>query len=143
MILTENHGPLILSSNYWGSEMERANKRYVSVDAGAVRLLMPASLRHEIEEMRSAQYVVLSRGPWPNAGLPDAVEFLFEDGTDSPFAIQLSPESFEMIPAEPPEGREWVLSVWDLKKGKAHKALERRCHWRRVPKIPWLKPWGE
>jgi hypothetical protein len=28
-----------------------------------------------------------------------------------------------------------------MKRGQPHKALERRCLWRRVPNIPWLKPW--
>lgn len=139
MIETVNHGALIVSSTYWGSEMERAGKRYCSVNAGAIRLLMPASLRAEVEEMRTSKQVILSRGPWPANGLPEAVELLFDDGSDSPFVIHLSPESFDLLPAKPAAGREWVLSVWDRKKGRAHKALERPCHWRRVPVIPWLK----
>jgi hypothetical protein len=70
------------------------------------------------------------------------VEILFDDGTDSPFALHLSPESFDLLPAEPPAGREWVLTVWELQQGTPQRALERPCHWRRVPRIPWLKPWG-
>jgi hypothetical protein len=142
-IVTENHGPLILASTYWGSEAEAAGKFWCSVNAGAVRVLVPRTDRQTISECRSARYVILSRGPWPAAGLAEAVELLFEDGTDSPFALHLAPESFDLLPAEPPPGREWVLSLWDLKKDSPHKALERVCHWRRVPKLPWLKPWGE
>jgi hypothetical protein len=78
-------------------------------------------------------------GPLKHAA--EAVEILWEDGSDSPFALHLTPESFDSLPAEPEAGREWIISVWDLKKNKPHKAVERACHWRRVPMIPWLKPW--
>lgn len=141
MIVIVNHGSLIVSSTFWGSEHEKAGKFFVSVNAGAIRVLVPASKRSTIEECRSSQYVVLSRGPWPEAGLPEAVELLFEDGTDEPFSLHLSPESFDFLPAEPPADREWVVSLWDMKKGTPHKALERMCHWRRVEVIPWLEPW--
>lgn len=144
MIVIENHGSLIVATNYWQSEMAQAGKRYVSCNAGAIRILMPATLRPEINEMRTAKVVIVSRGPWPVAGIDEAVEFLFDDGTDSPFALTLTSSSFEFIlPAEPKPGEEWTLTVWDEKKGRPHKALERRCHWRRVEKIPCLKPWDE
>lgn len=140
MIVTDNHGPLIVSSTFWGSEYEQAGKLFVSVNAGAIRVMVPAGLREAINEWRGAKYAILSRGPWPAQGLQEAVEILWEDGSDNPYALHLSPESFDLLPAEPPTGRDWIISAWDLKKGKPHKALERACHWRRVPKIPWLKP---
>lgn len=141
MIETVNHGPLILGSTYWGSEYERTGKLFCSTNAGAVRVLVPRGGRAMIEECRPSRHVVLSRGPWPEMGLDEAVELMFEDGSDAPFAMQLSPESFDLLPAEPEPGREWTVTLWDLKKGKPHRALERRCHWRRVPKIPCLRPW--
>ncbi len=143
MIEIINHGALIVSTNYWQTEMAAAGKYYGSVNAGAVRVLVPASQRANIEDMRAARYVILSRGPWPAKGLPEGVELLFEDLTDSPFALQLAPESFDLLPGEPPPGQEWIVSVWDEKKGRPHKAVERPCYWRRVPRIPWLKPWSD
>lgn len=143
MIEVHNHGPLITSSNFWGSDLDRAGKLFCSVNAGAIRILVPASQRAMIEECRPSRYVVLSRGPWPAQGLPEAVEILFEAGSDNPFVLHLSPSSFDLLPAEPPEGQEWIASLWDLKKGRPHKSLERICHWRRVPQLPWLKPWEE
>jgi hypothetical protein len=135
-----NHGPIITATNYWGSDLERAGKLFVSCNAGAVRVLVPRGHRQMIDECRSCRYVILSRGPWPSEGLPDAVELFFEDGTDSPFALHLSPEPFDLLPDEPPAGREWIITLWELKKGQPHKALERVCYWRRVPQLPWLKP---
>jgi hypothetical protein len=141
LIQIHNHGPLILATNYWQTELAAAGKFYASVNAGAIRLLVPVAQRAAIEDMRAARYVVLSRGPWPAMGLIEAVELLFEDGTEEPYALHLSPESFDLLPAEPPAGQEWLLTVWDDKKGRPHKAIERPCHWRRVPRIPWLRPW--
>lgn len=143
MIVVENHGPLIITSNYWGSDLEAAGKFFVSVNAGAIRVLVPRTARAMIEESRSSKHVILSRGPWPEQRFAEAVEILFEDGTTSPFALHLALESFDNLPGEPPAGREWVLTLWDWKKTKPHKALERVCHWRRVARIPWLRPWGE
>lgn len=142
MLEIHNHGPLVVRTNYWESDMAQAGKFYCSVNAGAIRLLVPQSQRPAIEDMRASTRIVLSRGPWPAMGLPEAVELLFDDGTDAPYALHLSPESFDLLPAEPPTGYEWVLSVWDEKKGRPHKAVERPCHWRRVPRIPWLRPWN-
>jgi hypothetical protein len=143
VIQITNHGPLIASTNYWSLALEEAGKIFCSVNAGAIRVLVPRVHRRIIDDMRTGKHCVLSRGPWPAMNLPDAVEIVWDDGSDDPFALHLSPESFDLLPAAPTEGKEWVCSVWDVKKGRPHKAVERICHWRQVPRLPWLKPWGE
>lgn len=141
-ISVQNHGALVIASNYWESEYAAAGKLFCSVNSGAIRVLVPHGMRHAVEEWRKSKYAILSRGPWPAQRLAEAVEILWEDGTEDPYAVHLSAESFDLLPAEPPAGREWTVSAWDLKKGRPHKALERICHWRRVPEIPWLKEWS-
>jgi len=143
LIETTNRGPLVVASTYWGSEVERAGKFFASCHAGCVRLLVPAARRAAIPAMCAARDVVLSRGPWPAAGLAEAVELLFDDGSDAPLCLYLSPESFDRLPAAPPPGRGWTLSAWDDEEGRPLQVLERPCHWWRVPRLPWLKPWGE
>jgi hypothetical protein len=138
-----NHGPLIVASNYWDSELARAGKLFVSVNAGAIRILLPPASYGALGDMRAAKECVLSRGPWPKEGRTDAIEILFDDDSDQPFALHLTPESFSLLPAEPPAGHEWVVSVWTQKDGKPHKALERLCHWRRVDQVPYMKTWKE
>lgn len=140
-IAISNHGPLILSTNYWQSPLNQSGLFYCSVNAGAIRLLVPGGRTHHINDMRGAKHCILSRGPWPAMSKPDAIELIFDDNSDSPWCLYLTPEAFDMLPAEPPAGQEWVISVWTSKDGKPHKALERVCHWRRVERIPWLKPW--
>lgn len=163
-----NHGPLITSTNYWSSELALTGKLFVSVNAGAIRVMLPPQHYPMLEDMRQGKVCVLSRGPWAllplrsitgamplgyphlddatnaflEARMPEAIEIMWDDGSDAPFALHLTPESFDLLPGEPPPGREWVLTVWTLKDGVPHKALERVCHWRRVERIPCLKAWG-
>lgn len=140
-IRVSNHGPLITSTNYWDSDLARQGKVFVSVNAGAVRVLLPPVRYPDLTDMRQAKYCVLSRGPWPAERRQEAVEIMWEDESQSPYTMHLTPESFDLLPAEPEPGREWICSVWMAKDGQPHKSLERICHWRRVDKIPCLRAW--
>lgn len=141
MIQVSNHGPLITSTNYWNSDLATAGKVFCSVNAGAIRVLMPRSRWGDLNDMRASKYCVLSRGPWPSERKSEAVEIMWEDNSDAPYALHLTPESFDLLPAEPEAGREWICSVWTEKDGRPHKSLERICHWRRVDKIPCMRAW--
>lgn len=141
MIIVNNHGPLITSSNYWTSDLAIGGKVFVSVNAGAIRVLLPRERWGDLNDMRQSKYCVLSRGPWPEQRQQEGIEIMWEDESDSPYCLHLTPESFDLLPSEPAPGREWVLSAWIEKDGHPHKSLERICHWRRVPKIPDLSPW--
>jgi hypothetical protein len=90
--------------------------------------------------MLAAQECVLSCTPWTVEYI-EGVEILFDDHSQSPFALHLVLGSFDLLPAEPELGREWKLSVWTSRDGAPHKEMEMTCHWRRVPRIPWLRPW--
>ena len=139
-IVTDSRGPLIVSSTYWGSECETAGEVFVSVNAGAIRVMVPDAMRDAVNEWRAAKHAILSRGPWPELSLPEAVEILWEDRSDNPDAIHLWPEQFDHLPSAPPTGRDWLITVWQLIEGKPHKTLERTCYWRRVDSLPWLQP---
>lgn len=142
MLTIANHGPLILSSDYWGSEYDRAGVLYLSINAGAFRLLLPAGWEREVDEMRSAKLAVVSRGPWPTQRRSDAIEILFDDGSDNPYAIHMDIRQCDRLPLDSEQAAQWVLSVWTApRRGKPHKALERPAQYRRVDKLPCLEPW--
>lgn len=141
IITVENHGPLIVRTNYYESDLCAAGKIYVSVNAGAIRILFPPSRWRDMTTLRQSKFCILSRGAWPEMKCDEAVEIMFEDYSDAPYALHLSPESFDMLPAKPDAGREWVVTVWTLKDGRLHKSLERKCYWRRVEKIPCMEKW--
>ena len=82
----------------------------------------------------------MSRGPWPEQQRAEAIEILFEDGSDSPYVIQIGTEQIDRLPAD--ELRDdLTLTVWTCKQDRPHKALELPCYFRRVERIPWMKPW--
>jgi hypothetical protein len=139
-----SHGPLILSTNFWGSPHERAGKLCVSTNAGAFRVLVPASQEGFLSDMLTAVGCAVSRGPWPAEGRTDAVEILFDDATTHPFFFLLSIDSLDRLPTAEDTAGEWVLSVWTQpRRGRPHLALQRPCRYRVVPRIPCLRPWSE
>jgi hypothetical protein len=137
MLNIQNDGARILATNFFETEQAKAGKFFVSVNAGALRLLIPAAHVQIVEEIEKAEYAILSRGPWPAEGQAEAVEILFEDHSDSPFALHLSRSSFDMLPAKPQAGKHWRLTAWVEGPRQVGDWL---CHWRRVAQIPWLKP---
>jgi hypothetical protein len=143
MITVSNDGQLITSTNYWSTVYAREGKVFCSINAGAIRILLPPSRWNDLSDMSRSQYCILSRGPWPQEKQAEGIEIMFEDFSDSAYALHLTPKSFNLLPANPERGREWTLAVYVEKDGKPHKSLERVCHWRRVPFIPFMKPWEE
>ena len=94
-----------------------------------------------VREMRTAHTCVVSRGPYPGLG-PDMLEIFFDDGSDTPFSLHLSPGAIDRMPLDRDTLETWVLSVWTHRVGtSASKALELPCHYRRVRRLPALRPW--
>jgi hypothetical protein len=145
LLRIDNDGPRILGSNFWGSEVERAGKLYVSLHAGAFRLLVPASYERFMLEMATGRGVAVSRGPWPAMRLADAFEVLWDDGTSDAFALHLSPESFDRLPAPGDVAGEWVFSAWTRPRGgdRPRLALARPCRYRLSQRLPDLRPWQQ
>lgn len=141
VLTIENHGPIILRSNYWQSDLAARGLMYLSANAGAFRLLVPAALRAAISEMRQgAKHIVVSMLP-PDQWQPGAycLEWMVEDGTDNPWSCHLSPGQIDRAALPEDVGREWIGSVWDAKKGRPHKCLERPAYCQIVPRLPWLR----
>jgi len=123
-----NDGPLITSTNYWQTDMAKAGKFYLSTNAGCFRLLVPARHLGSLRDMRAAQTCVVSRGPSPDLRLPDALEVLFDDGTEDPWALHLAPGAIDRMPLDQDALQAWTLAVWIHRVGTtATKALEKPC----------------
>ena len=98
-----NDGPRIVSTNFWNLP-EAAAGSLLSTNAATFRLLVPDSQRGSLADMTTAPIAVVSRGCWTAVGRSDGIEILFDDGTDSPFALWLSVESCDRLP--PPRTRD-------------------------------------
>lgn len=142
LLTISNQGPDILASNYWGSELDQAGKFYFSCNAGAIRMLVPQAETRALAEWRTAEYLILSRGPWPKLGVHDAIELLFEDHSDAPYAMHFTAASFDFLPGPPEPGQQWTFAAWLWGNGAPYKALELPIRWRKVERIPWRKRWA-
>jgi hypothetical protein len=124
----ENDGPLLLASNYWQSEMAAAGK--LSQSQHAVISDMRPGAKHIVVSM-------LPRDKW--ADREYCLEWMVEDGSDTPWACHLSPGQVDRAPNHEDVGKEWRGSVWDFVQGRPHKCLERSAFYQIVPELPWLR----
>jgi hypothetical protein len=111
----------------------------LSFHASTARLLIPDSKIDEIPKMVTAKQVILSRGScWPDAE-KDAIEALFDDGSKTPYSIQLMEEQIDpMIPASM-HRKDLAFSAW----GKnAVKIFELPAKFRMVMRLPCLEAWS-
>lgn len=131
-----NNSQEIVSTNYFDTEHAAKGLFYVSTNAGCVRLLVPEIMEAAITDMKTAKYVIMSRGPWPAQNRDDGVEILFEDFSDTPYAIFIGVEQIDMLPDG--EG-EWGFAIWT----EEGKQFECPLKYRHVKKIPCLKGWED
>jgi len=134
MLMIENDGQLIKKTNYFESELARAGKFFLSMNAGAFRLLIPESLENAIKnEIKLAKSFIIVRGPWHQMHIKDALELIFDDKSDEPFSLQLTEKSLDRWPNAGDEGKEFVLTIW-VKGLKT--ILNTRIKYKRVSEIP-------
>jgi len=139
----QNDGPLLVASDYWQSPIAAAGKLYVSINAGCFRLLVPQSQHGSISDMRPrAKHIVVSmlpRDKWVDREY--CLEWMVEDGSDTPWACHLSPGAVDRAPNHEDVGIDIERrgSVWDFLKGRPHKCLELPAYYQLVPELPWLR----
>lgn len=137
MIEIQNDGPRIVSTNYWSTPHAAQGFFYLSWNAGAARLLVPRPQVAAIAEMQTADYVILTRGPWPEAGDRMRWELLFEDHGPSPYAVHLVPEMSDRVIPPSDIGRRVAFSAWT----EAGHALQLSGRVRSAKRLPCLKRW--
>lgn len=136
IIKVENDGQRIASTNYWDTPNAKAGYAYMSINAGAYRLLIPPSQEEWVKDMVTASEVVITRGPWMAQGKRDAYELLFDDHSDSPFALHMVAEQWERNPSDADLGWKGIMVIYTAK-GPA--ATFGRVYYRKGA-IPCLKP---
>ena len=138
MLNIQNNGPDIVFSNFWDLEPAKKGYFFLSVNAGCARLLIPDGRIAEIEEMKTGKIVIISRGPWSQAGKKEAVELLFEDYSETPYSMNLGAKQIDRLIPSSDNGRDLLFAAYT--RGSI-KAMERPAKFRTVKKLPCLKPW--
>ena len=135
MLRIRNEGQNISATNYFRSILAREGLVVLSPNAGAVRLLLPQQLEHRLSEIQHSNEVIISRGPW-FGGCNDDIELLFDDNSNNPSCMYISEEQCMTVP----EPGVWDFTVWTESGGEV---FRRKARCRKVPKIPYLRPWNE
>jgi hypothetical protein len=86
VIKVSSQGSEIIETNYWGSPYDKTGLILCSINKGTIRVLIPDLKRGYLADMATAQYCILSRGRWPEAG-EEGIEILWEDHSTSPFIL--------------------------------------------------------
>lgn len=129
-----NNGPDIVSTNYFDDDLAQRGMLYASMNAGAVRLLIPESQLQVVPDMLTGHMAVVTRGVlWGR----EALEFLFDDNTDTPFALHLLVEMMDRRFSKQDIGRTFPLTAWD----RSGKVGQWHCGFRVQKTMPCLKPW--
>lgn len=136
MISIVNQGQAIKETNYWSSEYANKGLTFLSWNAGAARLLLPDSLNSVIQEVQSAQYVVISKGKLYGK---DALELMFEDHSDSPYCFHIMAEMTDRLIPEAEQGSGFYVALW-TQKGQEMKLPGK---YRTVETLPSLEQWIE
>lgn len=139
MIKIINDGKRIEQTNYWDTDHAKHGLLYLSWNASAARLLIPDPALSMINEMETTKrWVIISRGKMESQnGTIDALELLFDDETDNPFALYMDTRQSDRL--VPDEHKPFTVDAW-TRKGLAASWPGR---YRVVESLPYLKPWIE
>jgi hypothetical protein len=142
LITVKNDGQKLIDTNYWQTEHCKAGYAYMTLNAGAYRLLVPPVNHKWLDEIRTAKEVVISRGAWPQANKKEAFEVMFEDFTDNPFAIYMDQVQWDRLPAKSDKGWKGELHIY-IEASPVPAFVLDRVFYRVVKEIPCLKKAGE
>lgn len=111
MITIINDGPDLAQTNYWESEHASVGLCYLSGNAGLWRLLVPETAISILDDILTGQRAVIEESIHAPR---QAVDVVFEDGTDMPFSIAIDKRQIDRA-LQPSECR---LTVWVEGRGK-------------------------
>lgn len=134
LLSIENASKKIANTNFFDLEHAKAGYCYFSINAGCIRMLLPDSMHDLIPEMLTGKKIIVSRGPMPTLGKSDGFEILFDDYSDSPYAMHVGADQWDFVPKKTSK---WEFAVWTRQRC----VLQKKCYYRVVPELPYLKPW--
>jgi hypothetical protein len=137
MLTFKNRGQELVETNFWDSNLCTEGYFFLSISDGAFRLLVPDSRMQHLRDMDAATQVIVSVGSWPSQERLVGIEILFDDQSDTPFALHFGEEQTDRRIAENDQGFKVPFTI--LTRHKTH--LSSTCKVRLVERIPCLLPW--
>lgn len=135
LLKIENNGQEIISTDYFDSEYAKKGYFYLSINAGAFRLLIPPSWERDIDDMKTGKMAIVSFGMEKGT---ERIEVMFDDSTECPYCISLGMEQIDRKPPKEESSRIMTLIAYSY---DLNKEFEMKCGFRYVPTLPYYKPW--
>jgi hypothetical protein len=133
MIEIKNRGADLIGTNYWDTPNARAGYVFASWNAGALRLLIPDALLDQVPEMRTGRAALVTHGKLDGR---DAIEVMFDDGTESPYALHIVVEQCDRVLPKSDAGKRVVVTAWS----RAGKLAEWPGVYRIARTLPYMRP---
>lgn len=130
-----NNGKEIIETNYY--QFDRSiSKFYLSINAGAFRLLVPKNDNQIIiKEIKLAKHYIIRRGWWnsESKGITskNALNIIFDDKTTNPFQLFLTEFSVDRFPSEKDEGKDFDLYIYALIEDKLKILTKSKCNYKK------------
>lgn len=91
MFSIANNGQAITQTSYWATKEALSGYCFLSLNAGALRLLVPKSRAEWLVDMLAAKRVTIEH----SVLIPGCFDVVFEDGTDMPFCIAMGSSAMD------------------------------------------------
>jgi hypothetical protein len=129
LITFENDEKEIIATNYYQTELNTHNKFYVSLNAGAFRLLIPETLTEKIiYELNLSKKILIFRKKL-SFGLI-GFQILLDDGSSNPFIFEFTENSFDRLPIREDSGRKFTFLAYGKKKETIQKVYKSFCYYK-------------
>ncbi|WP_210165053.1 hypothetical protein [Methylosinus sp. PW1] len=138
MFVFSNMGQKLVDTSYWASEHALMGFVYISVNAGAARLLLPRVQESHLPDIGSANEVVISFASRFDPRKDPSIEIMFDDGSANPFCLFISRDQCDCW-ASLSAAKSIPFSVVTQGNGEVF-ACEAKV--RKVRRIPCLLPWN-
>lgn len=147
ILKTENKGRHIESTNYYSTEQNRRGIVSVSLNDKTFRLLIPARMQHGatdketvVEMTRNVKHVIAARGvPFTTP----IIRFIFDDGSQSPYMLDVDCRVFDVLPSQSDHGREDLSCIGYVHDpdGGIKEAFDLPCKFRWGENAPDVSAW--
>ena len=99
-------------TSYWGSHMEKQGLFFLWWNDGEGRLLVPRKYEHTVDEMLTGRKVIIICGNRLFVTDKNAVEILFDDGTDAPFYVEVNSRQCSQLLPDNENGITFPFGIW-------------------------------
>lgn len=149
-IFVRNDGKRLVSSTYWSSPLAQRNFVFVSINAGALRVLLPRDVDQELlRAARTSREVLVTRvsGALEHLAHFDpsfALELLWEDDSDAPYSLCVGLTQLDRLPPTSEAGRALEVSLWDIGPyGQPRMLHQLPGRFRVAAQVPYMQRWGK